>query len=418
LLETSESFSLRALLGRPRVRIGLALAILITGVAAAIAAPRDEAPEFPIAAPPPPPPPVVEPAVIVPAEIPAAEPTPNLAAAADAAIERRIGALASELARMWTEEPERLVRVIDNASRSSEVSPPVTLLLAIAHAETNGKILDISEAAAIGLAQATPLAYLQEGYTGPLFVTNDYLVGVRAYITKKPLADADKIATLMLEKPESRARAGRLLASALRLRREGLEDLELLRGIAPEAFFAKVEAADRANEILLADLAKAVEKNDRARLREIRDLARSDYRALKRLQTASWKQYQVDLMAARDALLEKRFGVDAKTVKKTMRYEAAELLGRELDQRFSAEAMAGFLVRHLARKEAEALALGQPPERLEELTAALYNGGAHNVKRMLAGLIGSLPETENYSRKVPSTRERLDRTLEARMSAQ
>ena len=48
------------------------------------------------------------------------------------------------------------------------------------------------------------------------------------------------------------------------------------------------------------------------------------------------------------------------------------------------------------------------------MTAALYNGGAHNVKRMLAGLIASLPETERYMRNVPATRRRLDSVVAAR----
>lgn len=42
------------------------------------------------------------------------------------------------------------------------------------------------------------------------------------------------------------------------------------------------------------------------------------------------------------------------------------------------------------------------------MTAALYNGGALNVKRMLAGLMASLPETEKYMEKVPATRRDLD----------
>jgi hypothetical protein len=76
--------------------------------------------------------------------------------------------------------------------------------------------------------------------------------------------------------------------------------------------------------------------------------------------------------------------------------------------------MAEFLVHHLGRKAAEAAALdSRTPDRTEELTAALYNGGAHNVKRMLAGLITYLPETERYMRKVPATRRRLDGALNA-----
>jgi len=45
------------------------------------------------------------------------------------------------------------------------------------------------------------------------------------------------------------------------------------------------------------------------------------------------------------------------------------------------------------------------------IPAALYNGGSHNVKRMLAGLIRTLPETEKYMRKVPATRRRLDSVI-------
>ena len=51
------------------------------------------------------------------------------------------------------------------------------------------------------------------------------------------------------------------------------------------------------------------------------------------------------------------------------------------------------------------------------MTAALYNGGSHNVKRMLAGLIRTLPETEKYMRKVPATRRRLDSVIAGRWSA-
>ena len=48
-------------------------------------------------------------------------------------------------------------------------------------------------AIAVGLAQATPVAYHQEKMEGKLFVTADYLIGSRAYIMKKPLGDADTI---------------------------------------------------------------------------------------------------------------------------------------------------------------------------------------------------------------------------------
>ena len=161
-------------------------------------------------------------------ELPTAPPSatlPTLVQSGDAAVDARVKTLAAELGRMWTRDPEQLVRVIENATRSSSSPPPDTLLLAIAHAETNGHILDVSEAGAVGLAQATPIAYLEEGFTGALFMTDDYLIGARAYIMKKPLGDADTIATLVIERPRvaTRERAKKLLASAKRLRRVGVD---------------------------------------------------------------------------------------------------------------------------------------------------------------------------------------------------
>src|SRR2546423_321874 len=154
----------------------------------------------------PPPTVTVAPMAVAPApqpiDPPPAEPskaTPTLMEAADAGINRSTHALARELSTMWTRNPEQLVRVIDDASRAAKVSPSVTLLLAIAHAETNGKILDVSEAGAVGLAQATPIACRQEQIDGKMFVTGDYTTGARAYIMKKPLGDADRIATLVLD---------------------------------------------------------------------------------------------------------------------------------------------------------------------------------------------------------------------------
>src|SRR5438552_9582677 len=147
--------------------------------------------------------------------------TPILSEAAKAEIEKREQTLASELSKMWTSNSHELVSVVDDAARNVKVSPSVTLLLAIAHAETNGKILDVSEAGAVGLAQATPIAIKQEDFSGPMFVTADYLTGARAYIMKKPLGDADTIASLVIanDTPKTRARAKRLLESAITLRR-------------------------------------------------------------------------------------------------------------------------------------------------------------------------------------------------------
>ena len=348
-------------------------------------------------------------------EPPPAEPSsevPTLVQVSNEQTELRVKALAREMADMWTRDPEKLVVAIDDAARSTPSAPSVTLLLAIAHAETNGMILDVSEAGAVGLAQATPVAYRQEGMDGKLFVTDDYLIGSRAYIMKKPLGDADTIASMVVDKdtPAVRKKARRLLASAKELRREGIDELDLLEPFASQRYYKRIKDMDQHNKAVLNRLGKLLENGSRAELRKFRNEIRTEYRALKQTQLESWVRYQKELIAERDRMLEKHFGMDDAIVKKTMAYEASEYLGENLDDRFSAKSMSRFLVRHLDRKGAEArvLAKGASQKRIEEMTAALYNGGSHNVKRMLAGLIRTLPETEKYMKKVPATRRRLD----------
>lgn len=356
--------------------------------------------------------PLPPPVYVVP-EPPPAEPSesvPTLVEVSQKKIDGRIAALAHEMASMWTRNPEELVVVIDDAARSMPSAPSVTMLLAIAHAETNGKILDVSEAGAVGLAQATPVAYRQEDMDGELFVTKDYLIGSRAYIMKKPLGDADTIASLLVDKdsPDRRRKAKRLLAAAKELRREGIDELDLLAPYASKKYFAEIEKMDAHNKAVLNRLGRLLENGSRAQLRAFRNETRTEYRALKEKQLTSWVRYQKELIAKRDAMLEKHFGMPHQVVKKTMAYEASEYLGANLDDRFSAKSMAKFLVRHLDRKGQEARKLTRSEKEVEAMTAALYNGGSHNVKRMLAGLIRTLPETQKYMQKVPATRRRLD----------
>ena len=365
----------------------------------------------------------VSPAAIVPAaappDPPPAEPskaTPTLMEAADASITQRENVLARELSTMWTRNPDELVRVIDDASRAAKVSPSVTLLLAIAHAETNGKILDVSEAGAVGLAQATPIACRQEQIDGKMFVTADYTVGARAYILKKPLGDADRIATLVLDHygdKKTLKKAKRLLGAARSLRREGVDELDLLDVWAGDSFFDGIRKMDKHNLHVLNELEDLLNHGSKRELRAFRTRARAEYRALLDKQRRTWTDYLYDLAGRRDALLVAHFRENADVVKKTKPYEAGEFLADELDVRFSPTRMSGFLVRHLERKSEEAQKLAKSQTDVERMTAALYNGGSHNVKRMLAGLIASLPETERYMRKVPATRRRLDSVVVA-----
>lgn len=361
--------------------------------------------------------PQIEEPVVAPVEVaPPSEPShavPTLGEAATIDIDKRATVLASELSTMWTRNPEQLVHVIDTASRQASGSPSITLLLAIAHAETNGKILDVSEAGAVGLAQATPIACRQEDFEGKLFITRDYLIGSRAYIMKKPLGDADTIASIIVDRdtPKNRAKAKRLLESAFALRLEGVDELDLLAPYAPPEFEENIKRAKKHNLAVLRELKVLLDSGSRSQLRSFRDSTRREYRDLKKTQLDSWARYQHVLAGKRDAMLEAHFGMPASVVKKQMPYEAGEFLGEALDQRFSATRMADFLVRHLERKAEEAKKLAGTKRDAEEMTAALYNGGSHNVKRMLAGLISSLPETQRYMKKVPATRRRLDASI-------
>ena len=358
--------------------------------------------------------------IVVPAppDLEASEPsgaTPTLGQISRAQIERREHALATELSRMWTRNPDELVAVIDKASLDAPTSPSVTLLLAIAHAETNGKILDVSEAGAVGLAQATPIAIRQENMfdDGRMFVTADYLVGARAYIMKKPLGDADTIASIVVARDNAatRKRARKLLESAQTLRTEGVDELALLDLFASSHYARSISSADDHNLTVLRRLGTLLDHGSRAQLRQFRDKTRREYRALKQTQVVTWARYQHDLIAKRDRMLLQHFGVPAAQVKRTSPYEAGEYLGEALDVRFSAKKMSSFLVRHLERKSDEAKKIAGTRKNVEEMTAALYNGGSHNVKRMLAGLIVSLPETQRYMKNVPATRRRLDRSI-------
>jgi hypothetical protein len=315
--------------------------------------------------------------------------------------------LAGELQRMWTLRSDELVDVIATASRNEPASPSLSLLLAIAHAETNGDVLDVSEAGAVGLAQATPPAMRQENIVGRMYVTRDYLDGVRAYILKKPLHDVDVIADDVVY-GLSFVEGRKLLDAARVLRREGFADLDLMREWADDAFFQGVAADDHRNLLLLEELDAALYAQDMDALRRLRDRARSEYRASISRQQSAWRRYQRDLVVRRDALLECHFGTRAR---KLVGYEAGEMLAEELDVRFSPTRMAHFLVRHLERRATEAFDLTRSDDERERMTAALYNGGSHNVKRMLAGLILYLPETQKYMQKVPATRRRLDRVL-------
>lgn len=362
----------------------------------------------------------VPPAVIVaPASAPVAlpaEPVETPAVEETAALvridENERAKLASEMSRWVTRHPRELVEVIADLAESQPLPLPPTFLLSIAWSETRGKVLAISPAGAAGLAQATPSAYLSEGLDGKVFVTTDYLTGTRAFIMKKPLGDALTIAAPLLKKntPATRDRARKLVDEALALRQEGMDELEALRPVANETFFRKIAEGDAYNLKTLQELEQLIERGaPRAEMQRFYKRVQLDYTYLRNLQRNGWAKYAKALAARRDTLLRAHFGQSPVTVIQTRPYEAGKYLGEALDARFSPSEMARFLAAHLTTKQQQARALGVEEENLAAWTAALYNGGAVNVKRMQAGLIGALRETEKYMKAVPDRTARLER---------
>jgi len=304
-----------------------------------------------------------------------------------------------------TRDARQLVWVMQNSRSAYD---RLTLHLAIAHAETRGRILAVSESGAAGLAQATPIAILGEGVEGPLLMSEDYIRGAEAYFLKKPLGDADSIASFLLA-GGAREQASSLLDAAWRLRREGLEELDLLQPWADEAFFERREIAEEENAAALQRLGALIEK--RASLdaiKRFRDQTRARYRELRNVQRAGWRAYRDELSMRRDELLQEIYGVDASRVMQAAPYDAGEILASRLDVRFSPSLMADFLAHHLDTKRREAIAMGVSDEDIERVAIGLYNSGTPNMKRMIAGLIGSLPETDAYMRRVPGVRDELD----------
>lgn len=320
--------------------------------------------------------------------------------------------LAKEMARWKTRHPRQLVEVIADLAEKQPLPLPPAFLLSIAWSETRGKVLAISPAGAAGLAQATPSAYLSEGLEGKVFVTTDYLTGTRAFIMKKPLGDALTIAAPLVKKntPANRQRAAKLVAEAIRLRQEGMDELEALRPVANETFFRKIARGDAHNLATLEELRKLIERGaPPAEMKAFQKRVQRDYTYLRNLQRNGWAKYAKALTAKRDALLRAHFGQRPAVVIANRPYEAGEYLGRTLDARFSPVDMAEFLAAHLSTKQQQARELGIAEEHLAEWTAALYNGGAVNVKRMQAGLIPSLRETDKYRKAVPARTALLER---------
>jgi len=322
--------------------------------------------------------------------------------------------LSAVLASWKTRHPDQLVGVIADLAEREELPHSPAFLLSIAYAETRGRILAVSPAGAVGLAQATPAAYLSEGFDGKVFMTNSYLVGSRAYIMKKPLGDALTIAEPLLRRNNAveRAHAKKQLAKAKALRTEGMDELEALRPVANDTFYERIAEMDKYNVAILGELERIIDRGaPRASLKRFHTRVQKDYRYYQNLQSNGWSDYERALSARRDQLLRKKFGQNPERIFLTRQYEAGEYLGTALDARFSPSKMAEFLAVHLATKQRQAIELGLPEENIDAWTAALYNGGSVNIRRMRAGLIGRLTETEKYMKNVPARSARLQQAM-------
>src|SRR5204862_4986928 len=136
-----------------------------------------------------------------------------------------------------------------------------------------------------------PIACRQEQIEGKLFVTADYTTGARAYIMKKPLGDADHIATLLLEHSSDKAarrKAKRLLVAAKSLRREGVDELDLLDVWAGDSYFSVLKKMDKHNLRVLDELNVLLGHGSKKELRTFRNRIRTEYRALRDKQRQAW----------------------------------------------------------------------------------------------------------------------------------
>lgn len=319
--------------------------------------------------------------------------------------------LAAEMARWVTRHPRQLVDVIADLAEAQPLPLSETFLLSIAWSETRGKILAVSPAGAAGLAQATPAAFLSEGFAGKVYVTNDYLAATRAFIMKKPLGDAKAISASLLKKntPATRKRAAELTERAIELRAEGMDELEALEPVGNAVFQRRINENYDYNLTTLRQLEELIARGaPKADTKRFNERISRDYTYLYNQQKNGWARYAKDLTARRDELLRKQFDEAPATVILNRPYEAGEYLGEALDARFSPTQMARFLAAHLETKQRQARELGVEDDALNAWTAALYNGGAVNVKRMQAGLIRTLTETQKYMKAVPAKSARLE----------
>ncbi|MCA1733073.1 MAG: hypothetical protein LC732_05655, partial [Acidobacteria bacterium] len=191
------------------------------------------------------------------------------------------GRLTAVLASWKTRHPDQLVGVIADLAERKNLPHSPAFLLSIAYAETRGRILAVSPAGAAGLAQATPAAYLSEGFDGKVFMTNSYLVGSRAYIMKKPLGDALTIAEPLLRRNNAveRAHAKKQLAKAKALRTEGMDELEALRPVANDTFYARIAEMDEHNVTTLNELERIIDRGaPRASLKRFHTRVQKDHR--------------------------------------------------------------------------------------------------------------------------------------------
>lgn len=323
-------------------------------------------------------------------------------------------ALAASLGNRWrTVEAPRLVATLRREADAWGEDLDLPLLLSISASETAGRILSISPTGAVGPYQLMPAEALHDPST-PVLLTADDALGLRAYITKKPLADAMRIVRLLgtsrAAPDTARERAFRQLDVAKAVRRDGFDDLSRLAPHAPEGFLDEAERLDSVNAEVLRELEQLLSGGaQKAELEQFALGLRRSYHGRLEEQRASWARASKKLTKRRDALIRRY-------PRSYDQYRLAEELAKH-DVRFSPTAAFPLFIGTLERKRNDAVILrtileedADLPPVPDPLQIRLYNAGLGTTARRKIGLLESR-ENDLYEKRVLRLVEQLSSEL-------
>lgn len=346
-------------------------------------------------------------ALVVPSEVFAPEADGALD---DAQVTQRLAAALSASGRV--RDAAKLVGALETAATYEAHPPPLPLAIALAATETHGRVLAVSPAAAVGLGQAMLVEAVRDGMS-PLQVTADDLEGHLAYVAKKPYGDALAVVrALVAPHPpvDAEQRAVAQIEAALSARGEGLADLQVLSTVADQAYhdpdaparyLRRAEEADARGTEVLHELERLLSGPHTARdlLRFAAD-TRGTYAAYFARQRLAWGNVEARLTRQRNIIIRRLHPrLTLKQALATHQYEDGEVLGEELDARFSPSRSSQFVLHHLQRKLGQAKPLARDHDDVLHVAAKLYNAGQGGIVRYEAGL-SRATEMVDYERRV------------------